>query len=352
MPKANVGDVIFYRNPHNQYFAWYVTHHNADGDNVCTQFVPNTHTVGIINTQRDHLTNAENEDDYLVGKPIYHIQTSGGEWNTGEINVVTSRIPGNFAGVWRGQFSDNLAEIASFFDEPDTHYLEPSDAAIIVTPPVEELTEMTQPVGAFKTREEWLNAALELVIMDVSMIFDVPDKLRISTGFPSTRATTLKSTAIGQCWKPAASNDHTTEIFVSPILSDPFAVLEVITHEVGHAVNFLQGADGHGKEFRAYAKQIGLEGPMTNTHAGQALRARLDEFVAQLGPYPHASLNPAGSGRTKAKTRLLKAYCPHCSTIMRVTAAHIKPDLPICWKKSCQNYQQEMTVEVPADDNA
>lgn len=350
MLKANIGDIAIYHSsssPDANYYVYEVVGLKV-GYLKLRQFMPFNDNVTF-----DMPIHVSDSSEWVIGKRTFtfNANMAGKLIVRGEIQPEhqskSKYPPYTFVGLWNGQFSENMTTASNVFE--GNPKLDPCD-------PV-QCPECSQEFGHFgdcqpataiySTREEWLNAALGLVIMDASMLFQVPDKIRVSTGFPSTRATSVKSTSIGQCWKPSASNDQTTEIFVSPILSQPEEVLAVLVHELGHAINFMSGHEGHGKEFRAYAKGIGLTGPMTNTVPNATLSTRLQEFAQMLGPYPHASLNPLGSGRTKAKTRLLKAYCPDCNTIMRVTAAHIQPDLPICWKKACTRYQQEMTVEIP-----
>ena len=55
------------------------------------------------------------------------------------------------------------------------------------------------------------------------------------------------------------------------------------------------------------ALAIGLEGKMTATTAGDALKALLQAIVKRLGDYPHEELDI--SNRKKQTTRMMKVEC-------------------------------------------
>jgi len=155
------------------------------------------------------------------------------------------------------------------------------------------------------TREEWLNEALTYVrdLIQQTSGAIVPDAVRVSCGFPGGRGTGLK--AIGQCWPTELSADQTTEIFISPILSDGLVVLSTLVHEAVHAAVGCQ--HGHKAPFAKVAKAAGLEGKMTATVASEGLNTTMGNWLIELGNYPHAALSM--NGRKKQSTRLLKAYC-------------------------------------------
>jgi len=181
------------------------------------------------------------------------------------------------------------------------------------------------------TREQWLMAGLELLKpLFTSADAKVPKKIRVSCGFPSRSALSVKRTRIGECWSDKASGGNYFEIFVSPLLNDPVRVLDVLTHEVVHAVVGLEC--GHKKPFRKVALAVGLTGKMTATVAGPQLTERINGIVKQLGTYPHDQLNKMTTGKPKKdKCRLLKAACPGCGYTIRVTRKWIdEAGLPAC----------------------
>lgn len=161
-------------------------------------------------------------------------------------------------------------------------------------------------------REAWLLAATENLR---SCLFkqhgaEVPN-VRVSVGFPGGRS---PKKAIGQYWPSQACIDATASVFVSPVLHEPLRALDVLVHELVHAVH---PEAGHKGPFAKLAKAIGLTGKMTATVAGPELELRLNALASELGPYPHAGINL--SDRKKQTTRLNKAECSACGYTCRVT---------------------------------
>lgn len=134
---------------------------------------------------------------------------------------------------------------------------------------------------------------------------------RVSCSWPSKAI----RKRIGECWSASASAGGLHEMFISPMLSEVAQLDHVLLHEMVHAV--VGTESGHKGPFAKLAKAVGLEGKMTSTHAGEQLRARLDELTASLGSYPHAAVTP-NDGK-KQTTRLLKIQCPICGCTARIT---------------------------------
>ena len=184
--------------------------------------------------------------------------------------------------------------------------------------------------NTFDTREAWLHAAARhYQPFFAEQGYPLP-RIRITCGFPSTRATgSGKSQAIGQCWAAEASADGTVEVMVSPVLADSTVkVLGVLFHELVHAA--VGTKCGHKGPFRKVATAGGLEGKMTATKEGEAFVRRAQPIIDDLGPYPHARLNPALSGRKKQSTRLIKCECATCGYTVRTTLKWIAMGAPIC----------------------
>jgi hypothetical protein len=176
----------------------------------------------------------------------------------------------------------------------------------------------TATEARFSTREEWLVAAIEALAPIFAEVGEALPATRVSVGWPGGRG--KKNAVIGQCWSKAASADKTAALFISPVLDDASRVLDVLAHELVHAID--DCASGHKGRFAKIAKGIGLEGKMTATVAGEALKARLDDIAADLGTYPHAAMvNPgAAQGEPKQGTRMLKVECAEGSGyIVRMT---------------------------------
>ena len=178
-------------------------------------------------------------------------------------------------------------------------------------------------------REQWLTALMHaLAPMCEEQLHGSTGNIatwRVSVGFHGGGA---KCKTIGQCWSSTASKDGHTEIFISPVLGTAQEVDHVLLHEMVHASLGIK--EGHGKAFGRMARGLGLEGKLTATTCGVALRERLNQLTEALGPYPHASLNLAESGRKKQTTRLLKASCPDCGYTVRLTQKWVDKGLPVC----------------------
>ena len=177
----------------------------------------------------------------------------------------------------------------------------------------------------FKTREEWLS----LFVKYMRPVFDaadapLPEKIRISCAFP---VRTTK--AIGQILSHRLSADGTREIFISPILSEPARVCDVVIHELVHAA--LPEGSGHGPKFRRLALKLGLTGKMTATIAGDKLAAWLESIIPVfLGTYPHSKIASFDTGK-KQTTRLIKLQCPQCEMIIRTTRQWLEEvGPPVC----------------------
>lgn len=143
------------------------------------------------------------------------------------------------------------------------------------------------------TCEQWLNAATKLLAENIFKPkgYLVPF-VKVSTGFTGTKSG-LK--AIGSCWYSDATDDKVPQIFISPVLSDSARVMDVLAHELIHAMFPM---DGHKKMFKRCALAIGLTGKMTATVASPELTERLNTLLKMpledgtiLGPYPHAKLH-------------------------------------------------------------
>ena len=80
------------------------------------------------------------------------------------------------------------------------------------------------------TREAWLNQALEKLrpwFEDRAGVA-IPQDARVSVGFPGGGSARKR---IGECWARSQSKDKVNEIFISPVLSDPIRMLDVLVHE-------------------------------------------------------------------------------------------------------------------------
>lgn len=173
-------------------------------------------------------------------------------------------------------------------------------------------------------RESWLLAATENLrngmFLDQGAL--IPN-VRVSVGFPGGRGS---KKAIGQIWHAQACTDSIPQVFVSPIISDPIRALDILVHELIHAVF---PKDGHKGAFASLAKGLGLVGKMTATEAGPELSKRLNAIASDLGEYPHASINL--DDRKKQGTRMLKGECSDCGYTVRLTKKWVELlGAPLC----------------------
>ena len=201
---------------------------------------------------------------------------------------------------------------------------------------------------AHTLRDQWFAAALKglrPLFADIGYPLTA-EVIRISAGFPSKGARSLKSRRIGECWDATYIADGVCQIYISPVLVDPVKVLGVLVHELVHAA--VGCKCGHKGPFRKAALAAGLTGKMTATDEGPELVERLTALSATLGPYPHAALDP--SNKKKQGTRMLKAICPcaynsspPCDFIVRLTRKMIdQHGCPIC--PSCEETMVEESV--------
>jgi hypothetical protein len=170
--------------------------------------------------------------------------------------------------------------------------------------------------NSFKYREAWLHAVADgLREIFASQGATIPDKIRLTCGFPSKGAISAHRQRLGECWSGAASKDGFIEIMISPVLDDPMRVAGVLAHELVHAT--VGNGHGHRGPFVKLARAIGLDGKMTATTEGNVFKQAVAPILESVGPYPHAELSK--KARTKQGTRLLKLQCSTCAYTVRIT---------------------------------
>jgi hypothetical protein len=169
-------------------------------------------------------------------------------------------------------------------------------------------------------REAWLTAMVEKLRPPFRENgYELPTKVRVSCGWPSIRGRAAHISRVGEAWYSHVSADGTSETFISPRLSDPIEVADVLVHEmVHHAVG---PGYGHKGPFRRLARAVGLTGKMPATVVGPALRERLHARSAELGPYPHSPIT--GSNERRQSTRMLKVVRVQCGCTLRMARCWI-----------------------------
>lgn len=177
------------------------------------------------------------------------------------------------------------------------------------------------------TREAWLEAGVELLRPTLTFV----DNPHVSVGFPSKFALSRKKRRVGECWDPECSHDKRTQIFISPVIEEGVEALAILLHELIH--HKIGVKVKHGAKFRAQMKIVGLEGKATATVPSAQCAAVLHKLVGDLGPYPHSGLSPLVPDKKPQGTRMLKAKCPACDCVVRITrqwAGENGETLPIC----------------------
>jgi len=166
----------------------------------------------------------------------------------------------------------------------------------------------------FSTREEWLNAAAELMtpLFEGQGVATKP--VRISVGFPANKRAGGGKT-IGECHYMAS--DSVPQIFIHPSLTGgDMGPLPTLAHELAHA--YLPAGVGHRRPFaKLVSDGLGLVGKPTSTRAGESFNTDMQAIADVLGDYPHASLDV--SNMKKQGTRQIKCECSECGVIFRLT---------------------------------
>ena len=175
---------------------------------------------------------------------------------------------------------------------------------------------------ALITREEWLVSGVELLQDRVFKQADleIPNDVKVACGFPSSNAKAGKNQAIGVCHPRSHSEDKVNEIFINPCESDSLRVLDVLAHELIHAIDDCK--NGHKKPFKDMAVAVGLTGKMTATVATPELEEILQKMVAEIGKYPHAKIDT--SQKKKQTTRQKKVECSSCEGIFYTSRKHLQ----------------------------
>ena len=141
-----------------------------------------------------------------------------------------------------------------------------------------------------KNKEAYLRAAFQKVI-----------PLFYESGFPideieeniEITCTDIRKSWAGYC-KQTISDDYYPEekykIVISNSVDNGFNAIEVLIHEVCHAIQYhlYQGnVKPHGREFKGIAEKVGLTGRMTQTYADADLKVKINEWEKDIGEYPH-----------------------------------------------------------------
>ena len=216
------------------------------------------------------------------------------------------------------------------------------------------------------TREHWLSSAISLIrpFFKEATGEDLPDKLRVSCGWPSKGGLSTARPVFSQTFPPEASVGGNVEIFISPKLSSPVkddgqGVLPSLLHECVHAV---LGPD-HDERFKSLSKALGFVGRSLHPPAvNDATKAILERMAGVLGDYPHSRVEPPAkeaTETTKTSNRQRKISCPrvdlHTSGeeyILRGSAKVIAmglPECPLCGSELVPETSDASPEDAPVD---
>lgn len=180
-------------------------------------------------------------------------------------------------------------------------------------------------------REAWLRAAtIHLTRRFAAAGVTVPPDVQISCGWPGGGSAQRR---VGECWSRASSASRVNEIFISPHAADPLSVLDVLGHELLHAVDDCRS--GHGRDFRHASKRVGYTGGKRAAATGDTL-TWLKTLLPRLGVYPHAAMTLPAK-RTGSQHGLHKLACG-CGNILYAT----EHKLASFGSPSCPRCQEEM----------
>ena len=171
----------------------------------------------------------------------------------------------------------------------------------------------------------------------------LPEKVRISIGVGSAGA---RGKRLSESWPSSASEDETTEIFISPTLCKLIPIAIELQHQMIHAC--LEGQEaGHGPKFKDAFARLGYFGNYKDPKPGPDLLAFLEDVCDRLNPLHHARLNvnarvldrqlPVDRPKPQ-KGRLKKIVCDGvsengqpCDLIVRISRKCLeKPGMPCC----------------------
>lgn len=185
------------------------------------------------------------------------------------------------------------------------------------------------------TREEWLETLIEKLRPHYAAVeVPIPEKVRVSFGWPSKNALGAKTRRMGECWMVEAAEDGINQIFLSPLMTTAQEASGVLAHELIHAA--LPTGAGHKGPFKKACKKVGVtDGPAKSALPGPELQEKINEILATMEPYPHVALVPKTVDK-KQSTRMLKILCTDSSHEPYILRGSKKtfdagiPDCPVC----------------------
>ena len=190
------------------------------------------------------------------------------------------------------------------------------------------------------TREAWLACAVD----ELRPMFGfagrplMAQRIRVSCAFPTTHS---RTGATGQCFAATSSADASVEIMVSPELANPLDVFAVLVAQLAHATD---GAMSYtSSTYGPTCAAMGLDkaGPTWRTTLiTPEFISRYQAIVDSLGDYPHATLST--EKKATQGTRQMKAVCPTCGFIIRLSKRWADQGMPTCHDGDTFNLVEEV----------
>ena len=135
-------------------------------------------------------------------------------------------------------------------------------------------------------REEWLNRATNLFrIHWATLGVKVPKDVQLSCGFPGGGSIHRR---IGECWPRSRSTKKIIQVFISPVIDNPIRALDILGHELLHAVD--DCASGHGRVFTKNSGRVGYSGGKHSSAETTVAKMHLALMAKTLGKYPHGAV--------------------------------------------------------------
>jgi len=183
-------------------------------------------------------------------------------------------------------------------------------------------------------RELWLTKATALFRAKWAPLgVVVPADVKVTCGFPGGGSPRRR---IGECWPRGRSGANVNEVMISPVLEAPLVVLDVLGHELLHAVEDCKS--GHGAVFTRNSKLVGYTGGKHSKVDTLAAHTLAQSILDKLGAYPHAKVELVAKKRN-ASHGLHKLECG-CGNVSYMTAKKIEEfGFP-----TCGNCDEEMVL--------
>lgn len=176
----------------------------------------------------------------------------------------------------------------------------------------------------FTTSEEWLTHAVNALRPHFAMAGYEIRAVRATVGWTSAGS---HGSRIGECWATRACSDGVNTIFINTNLVNSMHILDVLVHELVHAVDDCQHK--HSREFARIAKKVGLKGPpWRSASADVPLLQLLHSIALDLGHHPYGVIYPPAPAYREMNSG--RVVCPQCGFTCRTLASWRSVGHPLC----------------------